>query len=156
VPAELVPSSSSVEQASGASNVVVEDTPLPSLKPNSNADSQTVAASSSNVISSDSSSSVDVDRAALTWQDHEITGHDPTDPDDDGEGMNGIGFKPTSAIEYIRMERRKQQIADYRSREARDARARRSERRRAGSSVKFGEKRDGESSRKVRFLDSIA
>ena len=78
------------------------------------------------------------------------------DPDDDGEGMNGIGFKPTSAIEYIRAERRKRQIAEYRSREAREARAKRNERRKARNGVKFGEKPDGESVRKVRFLDSIA
>ncbi len=67
------------------------------------------------------------------WHESEITGHDPDDPDDDGYGINGIGFKPTSAMAYARTQRRKQQIAEYRSREAREARARRSERRRVES-----------------------
>ena len=51
---------------------------------------------------------VDPDRAALTWHDDEITGHDPSDPDDDGEGINGIGFKPTPAQANARAERRRQ------------------------------------------------
>ena len=39
--------------------------------------------------------------ASMTWHDSEITGHlwNPgTDMDDDGEGINGIGFRPTAAI----------------------------------------------------------
>ncbi|KAJ4290912.1 hypothetical protein N0V90_010108 [Kalmusia sp. IMI 367209] len=73
--------------------------------------------------------------SALTWQDSEITGHlaDPTkDPDDDGTGLNGIGFRPTPAIAYVRAQKRRQQILDWKAREARDARAKRSERRRRG------------------------
>lgn len=73
--------------------------------------------------------------AALTWQDSEITGHlaDPkTDPDDDGTGLNGIGFRPTPAIAWARAQRRKQQLSDWKAREAREARAKRSERRRRG------------------------
>ncbi|ORY12703.1 hypothetical protein BCR34DRAFT_482132 [Clohesyomyces aquaticus] len=73
--------------------------------------------------------------ASLTWQDSEITGHlvDPsTDPDDDGTGLNGIGFKPTPALAYARAQRRRQQLMEWRAREAREARAKRSERRRRG------------------------
>jgi hypothetical protein len=67
------------------------------------------------------------------WHESEITGHDPTDPNDDGYGINGIGFKPTPAIAWARSQKRKQQLSDYRSREAREARQKRSERRRGGS-----------------------
>ena len=65
------------------------------------------------------------------WSDAEITGHKPTDPDDDGYGLNGLGFQPTTAIAYSRSQRRKQQMADYRYREAREARRQRLERRRS-------------------------
>ncbi|CAE7176588.1 hypothetical protein PTTW11_06020 [Pyrenophora teres f. teres] len=73
--------------------------------------------------------------SALTWQDNEITGHlaDPaTDPDDDGTGLNGIGFKPTPALAYARSQKRRQQLNEWKLREMRDARAKRSERRRVG------------------------
>lgn len=73
--------------------------------------------------------------ASLTWKDSEITGHlvDPsTDPDDDGTGINGIGFKPTPALAFARAQRRRQQVMDWKAREAREARAKRSERRRRG------------------------
>ncbi|QSZ31202.1 hypothetical protein DSL72_000765 [Monilinia vaccinii-corymbosi] len=97
---------------------------------------------------------VDPDQAALTWHDDEITGHKPDDPDDDGEGINGIGFRPTPAIAYARTEKRRQQMADYRSREAREARARRSERRR-GSEMKEAAAREKAENvaRRVRFID---
>lgn len=74
-----------------------------------------------------------VEENPLTWHDSEITGHNPTDPDDDGYGINGIGFRPTGAIAWARSQKRNQQVADYRSREAREARQRRSERRRYGT-----------------------
>jgi hypothetical protein len=73
--------------------------------------------------------------SALTWQDSEITGHlaDPaTDPDDDGTGLNGIGFKPTPALAYARTQKRRQQLNEWKLRETREARAKRSERRRRG------------------------
>ncbi|KAF2129863.1 hypothetical protein P153DRAFT_225757 [Dothidotthia symphoricarpi CBS 119687] len=73
--------------------------------------------------------------SALTWQVTEITGHlaDPsTDPDDDGTGLNGIGFKPTPAMAYARSQKRRQQLSEWKAREAREARAKRSERRRRG------------------------
>lgn len=52
------------------------------------------------------------------------------DADDDGYGINGIGFRPTAALAYARSQRRKQQIAEWRARETKDARQMRSERRR--------------------------
>ncbi|KAF2266187.1 hypothetical protein CC78DRAFT_161438 [Lojkania enalia] len=73
--------------------------------------------------------------SSLTWQDSEITGHltDPSiDPEDDGTGLNGIGFKPTPALAYARAQKRRQQLIEWRARESRDARAKRSERRRRG------------------------
>lgn len=98
---------------------------------------------------------VDPDRAALTWHDNEITGHNPDDPDDDGEGINGIGFKPTPAIAYARAEMRRKQLADYRSRESKEARAKRSERRR-GSPGLNSAARDEEAARRVRFMEAEA
>lgn len=73
--------------------------------------------------------------SALTWQDSEITGHlvgPATDPDDDGTGLNGIGFKPTPAIAYARSQKRRQQLNEWKARETREARAKRQERRRRG------------------------
>ena len=56
--------------------------------------------------------------------------------DDDGEGINGIGFRPTAAIASARSEKRKQQVSEWRAREAREARQKRFERRRGGSDGK--------------------
>jgi hypothetical protein len=90
--------------------------------------------------------------------DSEITGHNPTDPNDDGYGINGIGFKPTPAIAWARSQRRKQQLADYKSRETKEARQRRIERRRVSSVNAESEKenQDGGSAKnssRVRFED---
>lgn len=76
--------------------------------------------------------------SALTWHENEITGHlvDPrTDPEDDGYGINGIGFRPTPALAYARAQKRRQQVADWRAREAREARQKRTEKRRLGNSL---------------------
>ncbi|KAK4132660.1 hypothetical protein BT67DRAFT_457172 [Trichocladium antarcticum] len=100
-------------------------------------------------------------RASLTWHDDEITIYDPDDSDDDGTGINGIGFKPTPAIAHARTMRRRQQLAEYRKREEREARAKRSQRRRGVESParvasparlagKAGLKGKG---RRVRFLE---
>lgn len=98
---------------------------------------------------------IDLDRAALTWHGDEITGHNPDDPDDDGEGINGIGFKPTPAMAYARTEKRRQQMAEYKSREAREARAKRSERRRGSEISNDSERRreEKEVERRVRFTE---
>ncbi|KAL4942268.1 hypothetical protein BDV06DRAFT_166200 [Aspergillus oleicola] len=69
------------------------------------------------------------DEDLLTWNDSEITGHNPTDPDDDGYGINGIGFKPTAAIAWARSQKRKKQVSEWKYREAREAREKRRERR---------------------------
>ncbi|KAK4158741.1 hypothetical protein QBC43DRAFT_223638 [Cladorrhinum sp. PSN259] len=87
---------------------------------------------------SSSETVVDPIRASLTWHDDEITIYDPDDSDDDGTGINGIGFKPTPAIAYARTVKRKQQLAEYKKREEREARARRSQRRGAGTTTASG------------------
>lgn len=77
--------------------------------------------------------------SALTWQDDEITGHltgPANDPDDDGTGLNGIGFKPTPAIAYHRAQKRRQQLSEWKARETREARAKRIQRRHRGVSAK--------------------
>jgi hypothetical protein len=92
----------------------------------------------------------------LTWHESEITGHDPNDPNDDGYGINGIGYKPTPAQAWARSQRRKQQLAEYKSREAREARQRRSERRRMESRDASPDDEPGKAKRKaarVRFED---
>ncbi|KAI1385507.1 uncharacterized protein F4822DRAFT_345922 [Hypoxylon trugodes] len=73
---------------------------------------------------------IDPIRAALTWHEDEITVYDPEDKDDDGTGINGIGFRPTPAIAYARAQKRRQQLAEYKKREESEARAKRSQRRR--------------------------
>ncbi|KAH8816648.1 hypothetical protein F5884DRAFT_853083 [Xylogone sp. PMI_703] len=106
---------------------------------------------------------IDPERASQTWQEEEITGFTISDPDDDGEGINGIGFRPTAAMAYARAEKRRAQVLEYRNREAREARARRSERRRGDGVVKRttvngsrnGDVEVGEGGRrKVRFQDA--
>ncbi|KAK0712664.1 hypothetical protein B0T26DRAFT_343172 [Lasiosphaeria miniovina] len=97
-------------------------------------------------------------RASLTWHDDEITIYDPDDSDDDGTGINGIGFKPTPAIAHARILKRRQQLAEYRKREEREARAKRSQRRRGSPSVTattgLVELRGKVERRRVRFMES--
>ncbi|KAF2764283.1 hypothetical protein EJ03DRAFT_355883 [Teratosphaeria nubilosa] len=90
------------------------------------------------------------DQASLTWQTHEITGQDidTSSPGDDGLGINGIGFRPTPAIAHARSMKRKQQVSEWRAREAREARQRRIERRR-GAGRGVGEERKGLGGRRV-------
>lgn len=90
---------------------------------------------------------------SLTWQDSEITGHAPTDPLDDGYGINGIGFRPTPAVAYARAQKRTRQIQDWKTREAKEARQKRSERRRGiGHGATEGEDlRESDQQRRVRF-----
>ncbi|KAK1590179.1 uncharacterized protein LY79DRAFT_555300 [Colletotrichum navitas] len=100
---------------------------------------------------------VDPVRAALTWKEEEITIYDPEDEDDDGTGINGVGFMPTAAMAYARTQKRRLQLAEYKKREESEARARRNQRRR-GSAAGLG---SGNSSsgrgggvRKVRFTEA--
>jgi hypothetical protein len=98
---------------------------------------------------------IDPVRAALTWHEDEITVYDPEDEDDDGLGINGVGFKPTPALAHARSMKRRQQMAEYRKREESDARAKRSLRRRAGPAITIApDPESQESSRKVRFTEA--
>ncbi|KAL9600986.1 MAG: hypothetical protein Q9219_002808 [cf. Caloplaca sp. 3 TL-2023] len=96
---------------------------------------------------------------SLWWADTEITGHDPKDPADDGYGINGVGFLPTPAMASARAERRKRQVAEWKSREAKEARQRRSEaRRRRDYEINEGRPASeghlgGGQPRRVRFLE---
>ncbi|KAL8674752.1 MAG: hypothetical protein Q9168_000836 [Polycauliona sp. 1 TL-2023] len=98
---------------------------------------------------------------SLWWADTEITGHDPKDPTDDGEGINGVGFIPTPAMASARAERRKKQVAEWKSREAKEARQRRGEARRRrdlemsneGVRASKGPLDSGQQQRRVRFLE---
>jgi hypothetical protein len=91
-------------------------------------------------------------RASLTWHEDEITVYDPEDEDDDGTGLNGIGFKPTPALAHARAQKRRQQLADYRRREETSARRIRRERRHA-SPIAFSPKLEKKAAaRRVRFM----
>ncbi|KAG9251012.1 uncharacterized protein F5Z01DRAFT_328862 [Emericellopsis atlantica] len=90
-------------------------------------------------------------RAALTWREDEITIYDPEDDDDDGTGINGVGFRPTPALAQARIQKRRQQMADYRKREENEARARRMQRRR--EQVKGEEEASKDIARRVQFME---
>lgn len=81
---------------------------------------------------------VDPVRAALTWHEDEITIYDPDDADDDGTGIDGVGFKPTAAMAHARVMKRRQQLAEYKRREESDARARRTQKRRGATQSQRG------------------
>ncbi|PLN83346.1 hypothetical protein BDW42DRAFT_165245 [Aspergillus taichungensis] len=86
----------------------------------------------------------------LTWRDSEITGHDQTDPTDDGYGINGVGFKPTAAMAWMRSQKRRKQVAEWKNREARDERERRIDRRNGGG-LDLHSIRNGAIRKKVKF-----
>ncbi|KAI6780220.1 uncharacterized protein J7T54_002999 [Emericellopsis cladophorae] len=90
-------------------------------------------------------------RAALTWREDEITIYDPEDVDDDGTGINGVGFRPTPALAQARIQKRRQQMADYRKREENEARARRMQKRR--EQVKGEEEASKDIARRVQFME---
>lgn len=93
------------------------------------------------------------DLADTTWQDSEITGHHiHTALGDDGEGINGIGFRPTPAIAQARSQKRKHQLSEWRAREAKEARQRRYEKRQ-GCAVDAGN--GDESQRRVVRFEEI-
>lgn len=66
---------------------------------------------------------IDPDIAEFWWQPSEITGHTPDDPDEDDRGVNGIGYQKTKAEAYSISQKKKKQLAEWRTREAREARA---------------------------------
>lgn len=89
-------------------------------------------------------------RAALTWREEEITVYDPEDKDDDGAGMDGVGFQPPPAIARAIALKKRQQLLAYKKMVDGDARAKRNERRRgreAAAAAKESARR-----RRVRFL----
>ncbi|TFB06558.1 hypothetical protein CCMA1212_000125 [Trichoderma ghanense] len=92
-------------------------------------------------------------RASLTWHEDEITIYDPDDKDDDGTGINGVGFKPTPALAHARIMKRRQQMAEYRRREENEARNKRMQRRRGELALSARRDRKSPSSRRVRFMD---
>lgn len=94
---------------------------------------------------------VDPVRASLTWKEEEITIYDPNDADDDGIGVNGLGFKPSATIAHSRQAKRRQQVAEYRKREENEARSRRNERRRGAANNIISPK--SQTPRKVRFVE---
>lgn len=87
----------------------------------------------------------------LTWHDSEITGHELSDPNDDGYGINGIGFKPTAAMAWARSQKRRRQVADWRSRETREAREKRRERRERIEPDKMRSVQQGAIQKRVKF-----
>jgi hypothetical protein len=87
----------------------------------------------------------------LTWSDSEITGHNPTDPSDDGYGINGIGFRPTAAIAWARSQKRQKQMAEWKNREAKEAREKRRERRQGTSQINSEHGAGGAAQKKVKF-----
>ena len=92
----------------------------------------------------------------LWWSDAEITGHDPKDPSDDGYGINGVGFIPTPAVANARAERRKKQVAEWKNREAKEARQKRSDKRRRReleNGAADCNATNAQDVRKVRFLE---
>ena len=90
----------------------------------------------------------------LVWTAAEITGHNPTDPADDGTGINGIGFRPTPAMAQARAQKRRQQVAEWKSREAKEARQRRLDRRKGlEQSLSTGLEHVEQAPRRVRFVE---
>lgn len=93
----------------------------------------------------------------LWWQPAEITGLNHNDPADDGYGINGIGFIPTPAVANARVMHRKRQIAEWKSREAKEARQKRVEMRRGNNlqiySLEANSAKLDEKARKVRFSE---
>lgn len=70
-----------------------------------------------------SSSPSEAELTQFWWQPSEIVGHDPDDPEDDSRGVNGIGYQKTKAEQWRISEKKKRQLAEWRSREAKEARS---------------------------------
>lgn len=100
--------------------------PPPSLntpKPRSISPSGRKLSTRSPPSSSSSTSTLESELSKLWWQPSEIVGHSPADPDEDNRGVNGIGYKKTNVEAWTIAEKRKRQLAEWRSREAKEARA---------------------------------
>lgn len=67
-----------------------------------------------------------------TWQDWEITVYDPNDPDDDGEGLCGVGFRSSALVETTREFHRKMQVMGYHRRIGNEERGMRKRKREQG------------------------
>jgi len=89
-------------------------------------------------------------RAALTWREEEITVYDPEDKDDDGTGINGVGFQPTPELAHAIALKKRQQLLAYKKMVEGDARARRNERRRGTPTAAVA--KESPRRRRVRFL----
>jgi hypothetical protein len=87
----------------------------------------------------------------MTWQDDEITGHLMLDSDDDGTGINGIGFRPTPSIARQRAAQRRRQVQEWKLRQNMEERERRAERRRMQNSTFGGSAELGGVKKTVRF-----
>lgn len=155
------PATPQLKPVSLASDRTISPLPSKRLKPPRRSRSPPPPAATSSAVNNTASSS-STEPSSLVWTDAEITGYDPMDPLDDGYGVNGVGFRPTAAVAYARTQRRKQQLADWKSREAREARQRRSERRKEGDgglgdavAVAVGVRVGGTSGegRRVRFVE---
>ncbi|PKS07164.1 hypothetical protein jhhlp_005764 [Lomentospora prolificans] len=88
-------------------------------------------------------------RAALTWREEEITVYDPEDKDDDGTGINGVGFQPPPAVARAIALKKRQQLLTYKKMVDGDARAKRNERRRGRDAAIA---KESARRRRVRFL----
>ena len=94
--------------------------------------------------------------ALLFWRDDEIVGYYSDDPEDDGEGVNGIGYRQSMAERRVIERKRQAQIREWRTREAAEDRARRGNRRRGGyPGVAVGAAAEENVGRKVRFQELV-
>lgn len=69
--------------------------------------------------------------------------------------MNGVGFKPSAAMAWDRVEKRKKQIAEWKAREGREARSKRRERRDGADTAIEQEEAEYRNRKRVRFGSEI-
>ncbi|CAF9913744.1 MAG: hypothetical protein GOMPHAMPRED_008014 [Gomphillus americanus] len=148
---QAFPSTPTLRPISVIEPIPLSPMPLPSPLPDSSSETKLIR-TSPYTSTPPRKRSISPRRTDLTWSPSEITGgHDLDDSADDGQGINGIGFKPTPAIAYARSQRRKQQVAEWKTREAKEARQRRMDRRRKMS---VGSPSQSSPGRRVRFVDA--
>lgn len=126
--------------------------PRKRLKPTTALSPDLVTAEQSNALTS-ADSAWEGDQGVLYWQENEIVGYYSDDPEDDGEGVNGIGYRQTAAQKLASARRRQAQLQEWKLREAADDRAKRGERRRGAGQADAAIPSGGRESdsRKVRF-----